>query len=106
MRHLRVGLRPNKSNNKHSAVPRVLRVELTRSIPEPPDLWRNEQAVLAIGPREVPLVCFRIVGAQREPLDVPGSGAISLELLDLRASIPNLPRYRSAVELHPRVRTG
>src|SRR5579862_211174 len=106
MRHLRVGLRPNKSNNDHSPVQRVLRVELTRSIFEPPDLWRNEQAVLAVGPREVPLVRFRIVGAQRESLDVPGSGAIGLEFLDLRASIPNLPRHRGAVELYPRIGTG
>src|ERR1700722_9456761 len=106
MRHLRVSLRPNKSNNNHSAVQCVLRVELTRSILEPSDLRRNEQAVLAGGPCEVPLVGFRIVGAQREPLDVPGSRAIGLEFLDLRASIPNLPRHRSAVELHPRVRTG
>src|ERR1700746_554587 len=106
MRHLRVGLRPNESNNNHSAVQRVLRVELTRSILEPPDLWRNEQAVLAVGPCEVPLVSFGIVGAKREPLDVPGSGAIGLELLDLSASIPNLPRHRCAIELHPRIRTG
>src|SRR5580704_16505650 len=106
MRHLCVSLRPNESNNDHSAVQRVLSVELTRSILEPSDLRGNEQAVLAVGPCEVPLVSLGIVGAQREPLDVPGSGAIGLEFLDLRASIPNLPRHRCAVELHPRVRTG
>src|SRR5579862_282207 len=106
MRHLRVRLRPDKSNDNHPAVQCVLRVELPSSILEPPDLWRNKQAVLAIRPCEVPLVRFGIVGAQREPLDVPGSGAVGLEFLDLRASIPNLPRHGSAIELHPLIRTG
>src|SRR6267154_843357 len=106
MRHLRLGLRPNKSNKDHFAVQCVLRVKLTRSILEPPDLWRDEQAVLAVGPCEIPLMSFGIVGAKREPLDVPGGGAIGLELLDLSATLPNLTRHRCAVEFHPRIRTG
>src|ERR1700722_10886153 len=106
MRHLRVGLRPDESNKNHFAVQCVLRVKLTLSILEPSDLGRYENAILAVGPGEVPLLSFGIVGTKREALDVPGSGAVGFELLDLSASIPDLSRHRSTVELYPRVRTG
>jgi hypothetical protein len=74
-------VRPNKSNLDGLAINRILGEKLTASILEFADLRWVQDANLAIGPVEAPLVGLRIVGAQGETFDVT-SGAVGDELID------------------------
>src|ERR1700719_225372 len=56
VRHIRVGVRPNKSNEDRLAIERVLGVKLAAAILKFADLGDNERAVLAVGPIQAPLV--------------------------------------------------
>src|ERR1700719_1688715 len=61
VRRIRVGVRPNKSNEDRLAIERVLGVKLAAAILKFAYLGNNERAVFAIGPREAPLVSLGIV---------------------------------------------
>ena len=99
------GVRPNKSNQDHFAINRIRGEELAPSILEFADLRWVQNANLAVGPIQPPLVGLRIVQAQGQTFDVPASGAVDFELLNLSAAIPNLSGDGSAVKFDPASRT-
>src|SRR5580692_7684348 len=95
------GIRPKKSNQDHFAINRILSVELAASILEFADLRRVQNANLAVGPIQPPLVGLRIVQPHGQTFDMSASRAVRFELLDLSAPVPNLSGDRSAVKFDP-----
>ena len=95
------GVRPNKSNKDDLAINRILGEELAASVLEFSDLGRVHHANLAVSPIEPPLVGLRIVQAQGQAFDMPGSGAIDLDRVQLRAAVPNLVADPSSVKFDP-----
>jgi hypothetical protein len=89
MRSVRGHVRPHKPNQDDFAVNRVLGVKLTPAILEFPDLRRIQNAVLAIGPGQSPLMGLWIVRAQRQTFNVTRR-TIDLDRVQLDAPIPNL----------------
>lgn len=102
VRHIRVGVRPDKSNLDQFAVEGVLAVKLAASIFELADLGRDDGAILAVGPIETPLVSLWIVGAQGQTFDVTAC-ALGLEFFELGTAIPNPAGDGSAVDFDPGV---
>jgi len=96
----RIGVRPKKSNVDRSPLPRLLVVKLTASILELADHWLLYKAILAVDPVDAPLVSLRIVETEGQTFDVP-SLAMSFELFQIGAAIPNLSGNRSAVKFDP-----
>src|SRR5579872_2012588 len=91
MRHARIGLRPDESDQNCLSVDNILRIELALSILKLANLRRIKNPVLAVGPVQSPLMGLRIVQAQSQALDVPAC-TIGFELLDLGSAIPELAR--------------
>jgi hypothetical protein len=75
---IRVGLRPDKSNQDGFAIRAgwFSVVELPASILEFAYRGRTQGAALAGGPIEAPLVCMRIVQAQGQTFDVSAGRAV------------------------------
>src|SRR5436305_12959841 len=67
--------------------------------------WNSNHAVATTCPIQVPLVCFRIVEAQAETLQVTG-WSICLHFDQTGASIPNGSYLTDAVVLQPFRRTN
>ena len=106
VRRTRGHVRPNKSNQDNFAVNRILGEKLAASILEFADLGWIQDAILAVGPIEPPLVGLRIVQPESQAFDVARSRTINLDRVQLSAAVPNLVALSSTVKLDPGIGTG
>src|SRR4029077_3068627 len=64
-----------------------------------------QDRVFAVGPVQAPLVRLRVVQAERDALNV-SARPVDRQLAKVRAAIPELADYRSAVVINPTLRAA
>src|SRR6266576_747571 len=100
---IRGDLRPNKSNIDGSALPLLPIVKLAATILELADHRLNglaQRRIRAVSPINAPLTGLRIVNTQSQTFNMT-CWAVGFKFLQIGAAVPNLSRYRRAIEFDP-----
>src|SRR5579864_1427273 len=102
MGRIRGHVRPSISNKDGLAIDGILGKKLAASILESSDLGWVQDASLAIGPIEPPLVGLRVIGAHGQTFEA--YWVIYLDGVQLGAAIPNLEADAGTFRFDPGIR--
>jgi hypothetical protein len=93
-------VRPDESNKDSPPVERFLVEEFATAVLELADLRLIHYTHCAVDKVLTPLMRLRIIEEQCEAFEMSGR-TIGLDLLQLRAAIPNLPDVHRSIQIHP-----
>src|SRR5579863_5582809 len=93
-------VRPQEANEDSATIERLLVEEFAAAALELADRGLIKNTLRAVRKVLTPLMRLRVIEEQGETFEMAGR-TIGLDLLQLRATVPNLPDVNRAVQIHP-----